>query len=145
MEGMMSIVIRVGGEQTEVVGRMVDVGEVRGTVGDRSVVIPAGRVELFTVKDLARAVSRTTDTIEAWYGKKYLPPPLYLLPRGKLLWKMFPYWQVVNINRLYVAMGGARRKTKTFDLDTFLRRVREEVFYGHDVVVDESTGEVRKV
>lgn len=141
----MSILIRVNGVQQECVGQMVDVGEVRGIVGDQEVVIPAGRVELFTVKDLAVAVSRTTKTIEAWYGKRRLPPPLYLFPRGKLLWRMFPYWQVVNINRLYVAMGGARRKTKRFDVDVFLRRVREEVFYGHDLIVDEQTGEVRKV
>lgn len=61
-----------------------------------------GEVELFTVRVLAEALDRSSDTLISWEKDGLLPKPVYQVTGGKHLLRFYSGSQVLNLNRLFI-------------------------------------------
>jgi hypothetical protein len=83
----------------------------RGTLYDLGCEI----VELFPLRILAEAISRSRDTVIAWEERGYLPPPLFRVERRRRFendgpWRTYSSGQILAANKLALFHFGGRRR-----------------------------------
>lgn len=83
----------------------------RGTLYDLGCEV----VELFPLRVLAEAISRSRDTVIAWEKRGYLPPPLLRVERRRRFendgpWRTYSSGQILAANMLALRHFGGRRR-----------------------------------